>query len=71
MGKYSQKSNTYTQKFKKENYDTITVYVPKGKRKTIQEYASSIGHSSNSLLNALIDIELDSKSLKNTENGSM
>lgn len=71
MSKYNSKSNIYTQKFKRENYDTITVYVPKGKRKVIQEYANSIGHSSNSLLNALIDIELINNSLKNTQNESI
>lgn len=64
MGKYSQKCNTYTQKFKRENYDTLTVYVLKGKREDIKNYAASVGHSLNSFINTLICNELESQSLK-------
>lgn len=71
MSKYNPKSNIYTQKFKRENYDTITIYVQKGEREIIKNYAKAVGHSANSLINALIYNELDKKTFMNNNKGSM
>lgn len=67
MGKYNEKLKISTQKYIKNNYDTITTYVPKGDREKYKEYAKSINRSLNSLVVQLLDTELDKQSLKNEQ----
>ncbi len=43
---YSQAQNKATQKYVKNNYDTITVRVPKGRRKELADFAERHGFTS-------------------------
>lgn len=43
---YSQAQNKATQKYVKNNYDTITVRVPKGRREEIATFAERHGFAS-------------------------
>ena len=42
-------------KYVREKYDRINVTMPKGKKETLQEYASRYGMSVNEFINAAID----------------
>lgn len=48
-------------KYKKKSYDRIEVFVPKGQKDIIKEYAKSNGESVNGLINRLLNQELDMK----------
>lgn len=43
---YSQAQNKATQKYVKNNYDTITVRVPKGRREELADFAKRHGFTS-------------------------
>jgi len=45
-------------KYMKENYDSILVRVPKGKKEVIKEYAESKNESVNGYINRLIDDDM-------------
>lgn len=53
--KYSQAQNKATQKYIKNNYDSVMVRMPKGKKELIKEYAESKDKSVNSFINESID----------------
>lgn len=52
---YSEAQKKATMKYMKNAYDRIEIKVPKGKKATIQEFASSNGESVNTFVNRLID----------------
>lgn len=47
-------ANDYKNKFSKENYDRITILVPKGQKDVIKEKASELNVSVNEYINSLI-----------------
>ena len=49
------KYDAYKAEFARQNYDTIKLYVPKGKREEIREFAAARGESLNSFVIRLID----------------
>lgn len=61
--KYSEAQNKATQKYIKNNYDTITVRVPKGMREKYNAHAESKNTSLSKLIIALLnkDIEAHNK----------
>ena len=49
-------------KYRDKTYDTITVYVPKGEKEKLKEYAKSNGFNSpNEFFNLLIDYAVNKK----------
>ncbi len=68
MSKYTEKSKQYTIEFRRKMYDSITIYVPKGQRDKIQEYAKSIGMSQNGFILELIEREFVNKQLEKESN---
>lgn len=58
-GKYSEQQKIATDKFLKNNYESIMFRVRKGKRAKIQEMAEKMGYSVNALLEYLIDREAE------------
>ncbi|MCR5609446.1 MAG: hypothetical protein K6G26_10330 [Lachnospiraceae bacterium] len=47
-------ANDYKNKFSKENYDRITILVPKGQKDVIKKKASELNVSVNEYINSLI-----------------
>lgn len=52
MGKTS---NTVKDRWNRQNYDSLLIRLPKGKKEIIQNFAQSIGESVNSFINRAID----------------
>ena len=52
MGKTS---NTVKDRWNRQNYDSLLIRLPKGKKERIQNFAQSIGESVNGLINRAID----------------
>ena len=50
MGKQTQYKNNYNS----ENYDSLRIVVPKGRKQTVEAYAKERGMSVNGLVNALL-----------------
>lgn len=53
----------YNNDFNKENYDRVSLMLPKGKKERIQEYVKQTGESVNGFINRLIDRELDNTAI--------
>lgn len=49
----------YNNQFNKDNYDRISLMIPKGKKELIQLCAKVDGESVNGFINRLIDAEID------------
>ena len=49
----------YNNQFNKDNYDRISLMIPKGKKEVIQLCAKVDGESVNGFINHLIDAEID------------
>jgi len=64
MSKYSPQQKIWSENYKRNNYDKILLYVQKGKREEIKQYAASLGISVNNLLNNLITQELHEKNMQ-------
>lgn len=64
MAKYTEKQNKATQKFIKNNYDQISIRIPKGKRDVYKEHAESLGKSLNQLVVELLETSLKNGSMK-------
>ena len=45
----------YNNEYKKNNYDRITVLMPKGKKEKLQKYCNSRGISVSGLINELVN----------------
>ena len=58
MEKYSDAQKEATARYNKKAYDRIDVIVPKGKRKTIKDFAASQGKSLNRFICDAIDAEM-------------
>ena len=54
MSKYTQ----YKNKYNSENYDSLRIVVPKGRKQTVEAYAKERGDSINNLVNTLLRNEL-------------
>ena len=59
----------YNNNYNKDNYDRISLIVPKGKREIIRYTAEQLGESANTFINRAIDKELERVS-KNVTGGS-
>ena len=56
---YSQAQNKATQKYIKNNYDSVMIRMPKGKKEQIKTFAESKGESLNGFVNRAIDEAMD------------
>ena len=56
---YSQAHNKATQKYIKNNYDSVMIRMPKGKKEQIKTFAESKGESLNGFVNRAIDEAMD------------
>lgn len=56
---YSQAQNKATQKYIKNNYDSVMIRMPKGKKEQIKAFAESKGESLNGFVNRAIDEAMD------------
>lgn len=56
---YSQAQNKATQKYIKNNYDSVMIRMPKGKKEQIRTFAKSKGESLNGFVNRAIDEAMD------------
>lgn len=52
---YTQAQNRATQKYIKNNYDSVLIRMPKGKKEKIKAFAESKGESLNGFVNRVID----------------
>ena len=52
---YSQAQNKATQKYIKNNYDSVMIRLPKGKKEAIKNHAESQGESLNGFISRAID----------------
>ena len=48
----------YKNKYNSENYDSLRIVVPKGRKQTVEAYAKERGESVNGLVNTLLRNEL-------------
>ena len=55
---YSQAQNKATQKYIKNNYDSVLIRMPKGKKEQIKAFAESKGESLNGYVNRVIDEDM-------------
>ena len=56
---YSKAQNKATQKYIKNNYDSVMIRMPKGKKEQIKTFAESKGESLNGFVNRAIDEAMD------------
>ena len=56
---YSQAQNKATQKYIKNNYDSVLIRMPKGKKEQIKAFAESRGESVNGFINRVVDNEME------------
>ena len=64
MGEVSETGKSSTKaknKYNAENYDSLRIVVPKGKKEIIKEYAASKGESINGFVNRVIDEAMQNK----------
>lgn len=59
---YTQAQNKATQKYIKNNYDSVMLRMPKGKKEQIKAHAESQGESLNGFVNRAIDEAIDRES---------
>ena len=59
MAKYSDAQKEATARYNKKAYDRIDVIVPKGKRKTIKDFAASQGKSLNRFICDAIEYQMN------------
>lgn len=59
---YTQAQNKATQKYIKNNYDSVMLRMPKGKKEQIKAHAESRGESLNGFVNRAIDETIDRES---------
>lgn len=59
---YTQAQNKATQKYIKNNYDSVMLRMPKGKKEHIKAHAESRGESLNGFVNRAIDEAIDRES---------
>ena len=59
---YTQAQNKATQKYIKNNYDSVMLRMPKGKKEQIKAHAESQGESRNGFVNRAIDETIDRES---------
>ncbi len=59
---YTQAQNKATQKYIKNNYDSVMLRMPKGKKEQIKAHAESQGESLNGFVNRAIDETIDRES---------
>lgn len=57
---YSQAQNKATQKYIKNNYDSVMIRMPKGKKEQIKAHAETKGESLNGFVNRAIDETMES-----------
>lgn len=57
---YSQAQNKATQKYIKNNYDSVMIRMPKGKKEQIKAHAETNGESLNGFVNRAIDETMES-----------
>lgn len=57
---YSQAQNKATQKYIKNNYDSVMIRMPKGKKEQIKAHAETKGESLNGFVNRAIDEAMES-----------
>lgn len=57
---YSQAQNKATQKYIKNNYDSVMIRMPKGKKEQIKAHAEAKGESLNGFVNRAIDKAMES-----------
>lgn len=57
---YSQAQNKATQKYIKNNYDSVMIRMPKGKKDQIKAHAETNGESLNGFVNRAIDETMES-----------
>lgn len=57
---YSQAQNKATQRYIKNNYDSVMIRMPKGKKDQIKAYAESKNESLNGFVNRAIDEAMES-----------
>lgn len=62
---YSQAQNKATQRYIKNNYDSIMIRMPKGKKELVKAFAESRDESLNGFVNRVIDKEMESDVQKN------
>ena len=65
--KYSQAQNRATQKYIRENYDSVVIRMPKGRKDKIRDFAKENGESMNGFVNRAIDETIARESSGNTE----
>ena len=56
---YSQAQNKATQKYIKNNYDSVLIRMPKGKKDQIKAFAERKGESLNGYVNRVIDEDME------------
>ena len=54
MSRYTE----YKNKYNSQNYDSLRIVVPKGRKQTVEAYAKERGESINGLVNSLLRNEL-------------
>lgn len=59
---YSQAQNKATQRYIKNNYDSVMIRMPKGKKELIKAFAESRDESLNGFVNRAIDEAMESNS---------
>ena len=57
--KYTEAQNKATQKYIKNNYDQISIRIPKGKREIYKAHAEAQGKSLNQLIVDLLDKDMN------------
>lgn len=57
---YSQAQNKATQRYIKNNYDSVMIRMPKGKKEKIKAFAESKNESLNGFVNRAIDEAMES-----------
>lgn len=62
---YSQAQNKATQRYIKNNYDSVMIRMPKGKKELVKAFAESRDESLNGFVNRVIDKEMESDVQKN------
>ena len=65
-----QKQARHSSAYVKANYDRLSVNVTKGKKATIQAYASQRGESLNAFINRAIDETIEKEALSKKNNSS-
>ena len=57
--KTDKKLDAYKAEFAKQNYDTLLIYLPKGRRSIVREHAASRGESANAFITRAINNQIE------------